>query len=469
MMEMQQQIVFILLAGFALVFMVAALAGWRRALKLAERNRQLEIELASSASYSERLAEYRQELEEMEAALETSRIAEAKAHAEMEKHTSLAEQRLKEMQARMDDWAKQQEEFKQAAKASVMEAGSQMSTKLLEDHKREMEAAKKEQEKLSEKTTKELMGNFEQLTKSVAQIQSVSGDNAKQVETVMRALTHPAGAGFMAEVGLENSLKTLGLEPQRDYVLQYHVATEEGSNLRPDAVIFLPQDMVMVIDSKASKFFVELAEVEGTEREEAVLKQLVRSMHSHIDALARKQYTNAVAEVMKKQQKRLGRMLNVMYLPSDAAIEKLRKVDGSIVEKCEKADIILAGPASLQALFSLARQQISAARQDENQQRIVQNVSEVMDSMITALKHVDGVGKNIQGSAKKFDDFARSLNGRLLPKLRKLQQLGVEPPKNKELPVSIASYEVRKTDEIITIDAEENDDESAPLALAKHQ
>ena len=198
-----------------------------------------------------------------------------------------------------------------------------------------------------------------------------------------------------------------------------------------------------------------MAEAEGSDDEAVVLKSLVMSMHQHIDALARKQYADAVAKILKSKGHKLGRMLNIMYLPSDAAIEKIRKADKTIADKCEKADIILAGPSSLAGLFSLARQQISAARQDENQQKIIAVVREMMDSMVIALNHATKTGAGIKSAADNYDKFAMSLNSRLLPKLRSLQTLGVEPAKNKSLPTAIASYEVRRSDEVVTLEAEE--------------
>ena len=91
----------------------------------------------------------------------------------------------------------------------------------------------------------------------------------------MRALTNPGGAGQMSEIGLENALKNLGLERGRDYVIQPHVTGEEGSALRPDAMVFLPNDMVMVIDSKASKHIIDLAGAEGTPAQKETEAKLV--------------------------------------------------------------------------------------------------------------------------------------------------------------------------------------------------
>lgn len=441
------EMLFVVSSVLALIFMVLAMTFWRAAGMARRKAAQLEVELAASAHYAEDLARYRTDYER-----------ELQKRTDAEKQVALMQQRVADMQARQKDL----DDFKQMARASLSEMGSQLSSKLMEDHKREARQLKEDQEKITKQTTEQLLNSMQNLSKEVATIQSKNQSTASQVEVVMRALTNPAGAGQLAEVGLENALKNMGLEAERDYVMQFHINVEDGANLRPDAVIFLSQDMVVVIDSKASKHMVELAEAEGGDNEAMVLKALLASMHRHIDALSRKQYADAVAKILKERGRILGRMVNVMYLPSEALIEKLRKADPTIAAKCEAAGIVLAGPASVAGILSLSRQAIAEVKQQENHQRIVAVVRDMMDATITALSHVDGVGGSIKTLAERFDKFARSINGRVLPRLRNLQQLGVEPAKGKVLPSAIASYEVRRSDDVMTIDAET---EAEPLKL----
>ncbi|MGB1539669.1 MAG: hypothetical protein ACPG80_01805, partial [Rickettsiales bacterium] len=77
--------------------------------------------------------------------------AVAARHA-AEKQAELLKQQIAQQETRMKDWETQKEESVKAAKAAILEAGGQMSSKLLEDHKREQEAHKKEQEKFLKET-----------------------------------------------------------------------------------------------------------------------------------------------------------------------------------------------------------------------------------------------------------------------------------------------------------------------------
>ncbi len=376
--------------------------------------------------------------------------------AEADKLLELNEQRMRDLQRRMEDWEQHRKEFIKLSEAAVLEAGSKMSSKLLEDHKRESEEVKRQQEMQVKETTEKLLMQFDTITKSVHSLKDISSNTSTRMETVMRALTNPGGAGKMAEIGLENSLKNLGLEVGRDFIMQYHIAGESRGGLRPDAVIFLPQDMVMVIDSKASKFLMEIAEAEGTEAEAALMDKLKKSMNEHLRTLSARDYRSAISQQYREAGRsgNIGHIFNVMYLPSESAVEKIRSADPQFDEKLEKADIILAGPASLTGLFSLAKMNIAAARQAENEAEIIKTVKDLMESVAVAFSHVDKVGTGIKSTVEHFEKFARSVNSRLLPKMHRINQLGVHPAKNREIPKPLATYDIRRIEETVMIEAD---------------
>jgi DNA recombination protein RmuC len=377
---------------------------------------------------------------------------------EAERKEQLALQKVAEVQARMQDWEKQKEESVSAARAAIMKVGGEMSSKLLEDHKREMEHAKIASEDRVRKTTEALMQQFDAIAKTVHSLRDSTLHTREQMEVVMRSLTNPAGVGQMAEIGLENSLKNLGLVKGRDFLIQYHVAQEEGKNLRPDAVIFLPQDTVMVIDSKASKALLELARADNDTSKAMAIAALKKTMNEHVRALASRDYRAAVLQSFRDAGKseQVGHIFNVMYLPSESAIEQVREADPEFDDKLQKHSIILAGPASLAGLFSLAKMNIAAANQAENEKVIIQLVADLMESAVTAMTHVDKVGRSIKAAADHYESFAKSVNGRLLPRMRALKDLGVSPTRNKEIPAPLAIYDVRRIEHTVLIEAEDD-------------
>lgn len=417
-------------------------------------------ELAAAASL---LKAERDELKARLAAAEELRHA-------AEKQAALAEQRVTELKARMEDWESQRAESVKTAKAAILEAGSQMSNKLLEDHKREQEAAKKEQEERVQKTTATLLEQVSTLGKAFASLKDDSEKTGQQVQSVLRSLSSPSTAGQLAEFGLENALKNLGLEPNRDFIMQHSVAGHGGEgHLRPDAILFLPNEMVMVVDCKASKFLLELAEAEGTGREAEVQAKLVQTMRKHISDLASKDYASAVLEAFRAQGhgNRIGHMFNVMYLPSESAWEKLRAADAECQQRLEKADLIPASPSTLMGLFSLAKLNIAEARKANNQHLIMEAASGLLESVSVMVGHMDKIGRGISSAMDAFNSVAKSTNTRIIPRMKKMAAMGVKPSKNKELPSPVMSYDLRRLDDMTLIEGEaEMVEESSPRLAA---
>lgn len=380
------------------------------------------------------------QLQETAERLETALAAKHSA----ERETALARQQVEYADTRMKDWETTKAESVQAAKASISEAGAQLSSKLLEDHKREAEAHRKQQEEATRKTTENLLKEFTTITKSVASLNDQVTQNRDVVSKVWKALSTPAEVGYYSEIGLENSLKAFGLLPGRDFHMQYSVEGEQGGRKRPDAVIFLPHDTVMVVDSKASRFVLEIAEALGSEAEPQALANLKRSMREHLRILSGKDYKGAVLDAFKQAGKgsRIRRVLNVMYLPNESTMQYVQKADPEFPERCVQQDIIPAGPTGLAGLIGLCRIEIDLASQAENQEHIIDGVQDLLESVATVLGYAQSVGKGLKSATESFSKFSRSINTRLLPRSRKLETLGVRPARNKTLPHTVQGFTV---------------------------
>jgi DNA recombination protein RmuC len=346
----------------------------------------------------------------------------------------------------------------QAAKAAALESAAQMSNKLLADHKREAEAQKEESQKKVQQVTEGVVRQMGEVAQIVATATAQLQKDGQRVDAIHRMLSHPGGAGRLAEIGLENTLKAFGLQPGIDFILQYHVAGDsERGSLRPDAVIFLPGDAVLVVDSKASKLLLEHAEAEGEGAEAAALAQLAQRMNAHLRALTAKDYGNAVVTAYQdaKRGGSLKRSIVAMTLPNDAAVEKLRRAAPDFEQRAIEAGVVLGGPSSLFALIAFSRMQIDSGKQVENHEKIMDAVTALIESTATALTLADKMGRGLQQATEQFESFSRSVNSRLLPRVRRLAQLGVRS--SKAAPAALPSFEVNvhRTADVIEADVED--------------
>lgn len=357
------------------------------------------------------------------------------------------------------------ETFKNAARASVMAVGQELSSKLLEDHKRESDSVKNDMKKKAEEEQQKFLKQFGELSNSVAAINEVSRETKKQTETLWRTMSAPASTGLLTETSLENLLLNLGLQKGIDFDLQTTFTSDSGSNFRPDAIVYLPHDRLMVIDCKASKFELDLAKSESDEERKNAESKFRESMHKHIDSLARKNYMGTVIETYRREHNHEPhpQIINVMYIASDAAVTRLDDIDPTFREKMEKYGIIAVGPSGLQGLCAIASLTISELKRDKNREIIIKEIERLLGGLSTNLDHLRKAGNAIKSAANHYTAFSKSYNATLSPRIRKIAKLGVTAEGNKPLPNTLTTYEMHETDHYIEGDVEEEEEDVTSL------
>src|SRR5579862_4605584 len=315
----------------------------------------------------------------------------------------------------------------EAARAAVLTAAQDVSSKLLEDHKRESDAAHQRAEARLKEVAAPLVEQVDKIKDAVAALNSQVEGNRRAVDAMQRALSSPAGAGAIAEVGLGNTLRAFGLEEGHDFQLQFTTTGDGREQLRPDAVVFVPPDTIMVIDCKASKYLFAIAEAEDKAAEAAAYEDLAATMNRHLRALAGKDYQGAVQASWRASGRgaEAARVFNIMYLPSDVAIGKIVAADPTFRKKARDLGIALAGPDALHFAISVVAVEIRGQRQAQNQQQIIEAAGRVLDSLRVVLDAAAKAGRGIETAANSFADLAKSVNGRLLSRVQRLAQAGV--------------------------------------------
>jgi DNA recombination protein RmuC len=368
------------------------------------------------------------------------------------KQLELKAQAMMESEKRMTDWETSRQDAIKESKAAIFETASKLSDQLLDKHKAET----KEAELRISNTTKQLQEQFDGIIKNVAVLNSEIKSSKDTVEHVRNSLLSPAGAGFLAEITLENILKASGLEPGQDFMMQYSFSQGASERLRPDAIVFLPNNNALIIDSKASKYFLELANINLSEDEAKDIEtQLKQTMNSHLKDLTSKDYKEFFLEHFK--DKKLNYVSNIMFLPSEAAVERLSQINKNFIQKAWEKDIFPVGPTGLINILNYAKFQIAAVRQSENQGLILDEMRKLLNSLVTLYDHAKKVGQNLYSACNNFDKFAASFNSNLLPKAKQLEKLGITMQKNKAIPSSLDRLTVisSNTTELIEMEAED--------------
>lgn len=475
----------IVLSGLLLCSIIAALYFWRASVSVQSEHQQrlsllqhanqlveqqadelqvlkgrmesMQEETVAARTSLEHLKEQLIQRGEEKEALISNFNAEREERTRLERALDVANQRIEATEEKHRDWEVVKAQYLEATKASILELGGNLSNKLLDDHKREHQTTKEEQEQRIRVTTEKMYTQFENVVKQLSAIDKRVDQSQSVVDHVQRALLNPPGAGALAEVTLENIFKASGLEKQRDYIMQYWVAGDKaGVGLRPDALVFLPQEQAMVVDSKASKFFMDIVGQEEDElKTQEKLAGLKRTMQQHLKSLQHRDYRQAVTQQLNSVSKNAGAYqvaMVVMFLPTDQACEIVRRSDPNLFEKAIRDHIVICGPSGLVNILLQSKIAINDARQSENTRAILHEVHTMIQSIAKLQDLSEQLGKGLKSSFDKYDKFAASFNRNFLSKVRKVQQLGVSGGKYHEIG-QLKRYQV--ISEMIDADAKE--------------
>ena len=354
-------------------------------------------------------------------------------------------EKLKYHEQIIAEFEKLKEESKESTKAVLFDLGSQLSKQLIEIHKKENKESREFSERNIQETAKKFNSEFERIVGMVGSLSKEVSQSKDIVDVIKNSLLSPSGAGALAEITLENIMKSSGLRLNMDYRMQCSVSGENYDVLRPDAVVFLPSDKVMIVDAKASKFLVD----------EEDPKALAKTMNTHLRSLSGKSYAEAVRKDLKIKGNNTGNIITLMFLPTEHAVEKLLDADNEFMNKAWKANIFPVGPAGLMNMLSFAKFQISEQMMMHNHQRIIDEVQKLIASVGSMAEHSSRLGGSISSVANHYDKFAASFNRNFLSKARNISKMGIENGLKKGQESLQRFQVIASKSELIEVEAEE--------------
>jgi DNA recombination protein RmuC len=270
------------------------------------------------------------------------------------------------------------------------------------------------------------------------------GNLNSETAGLKKALRQPQTRGQWGELQLRRCVEIAGMTEHVDFELQETLRTEDG-RLRPDALFLLPEGRSFVADSKVPlDAFLDAQESEVESERRVHLERHARQAREHVRALSSKDYQG---------QFKTGEMpdLVICFIPNEPALHAAFGADPELFDYALERNVLLVSPTSL---IGLLRTMELGWRQE----RMVAEAAEIADAAGTLharfakfLADFDTVGKRLDSATKSYNSAVGSMEGRLLPQLRKVEDLGVapgkaiEPPQPVELSVrEISAPELRE-------------------------
>ena len=282
--------------------------------------------------------------------------------------------------------------------------------------------------KAIEATREQAYGSLHQALAGVAAGQVRVAEEAGRLVGALRSSSKTSGS--WGEQQLKNVLELAGLREGVDFVLQ---PTTDGGARRPDAIIRLPGGRELIVDSKCSlNDFMEAHGCADGDRAAAIARHAA-AVKTHARGLAEKAYWKdfgASADFV------------VMFLPGENYLSAALESDLALLDWAFQNRILLAGPINL---LAIAKTVALVWRQETlaNEAREIGKLgAELYASVAVMAEHIDEVGDHLSKALFFHNKMIGSLEQNVLPKARRLPELGVD--KGKKPVPTLAPVEIER-------------------------
>jgi DNA recombination protein RmuC len=414
--------IIIFISGLSISGIVAVIF-FKKSSNLQEQNQQLSI--------------YRGRFEELQNALSDLKIYSQKQQkiieekdfeiAQFSKKNELLKQSYKFLEDEKLQW--------QANKEQIL---FQLSEELMRKNNSQQEEFGKSQEERITKINENLFKTFENVLNKVSSLGDDVEKSNQEITLTKNALLNPSGAGRTAEITLENILKSSGLKEKStakdvgDYTLQSHFIAQDNKARKPDAIVFLPNDHNVIIDSKSSIYFLELQKaIDAKDRdlENHARIKLKETMLKHLEDLKKRDYSSAkeFSEMQKNNHDQI--FTTVMFLQTERMLSIVEEIDDNFTKKALDFGIWVLTPIGLYNLLSQAKLTIRKIKQEENAAQLRIEIRKLIDSVATMFNKAEDIGKATSKAVKSYNDFAATFNHRFLVRVNNLNKMGIESDK----------------------------------------
>lgn len=391
------------------------------------------------ARLEERIAILRDEKEEREAKLnaETTRANEAENQLStlQAKYQHLSERleeqkkELSEMQTRFRD------EFRNLANDILEEK----SKKFTEQNREKLDQLLKPLgekiqtfQKQVEEAHKEDIKGRSALGQHLKMLQEVNLKMSEEAKNLTKALKGDTKQqGNWGEMILERILEKSGLRKGSEYETQESIRTDDGRNLQPDVVVYLPDEKRLVIDSKVSLTAYEAySSAEDAAEQQLAIKKHISSIRNHVRGLSNKDYaklhgTNSPDFIL-------------MFIPIEPAFGLAIQNEPSLYNDAFDKNIIIVSPTTLLATLATIENVWKQEYQNRNAMEIAKRGGLLYDKFVGFVDNLEEVGQRIEQSQQAYDQAMKQLStgrGNLVGQAEKLRDLGASS--SKKLPDSL--------------------------------
>jgi len=304
--------------------------------------------------------------------------------------------------------------FQESAKGDLAQRQEAIKT-LVEPLKQQLEVYQKRLQQ-SETVQSSTLGEVKKQLELLSQQSQLLTSETQQFRMVLHS---NQARGRWGEETLRRVVEAAGMSAHCDFTEQ----TTSGDN-RPDLIVRLPGDRVIIVDAKVPDFdFLNALETADTTKRAEALALHATKLKATIKALGDKNYPGQFPNALDYV---------VLFVPAESLFSAALEGDRDLIVWAAERQILLATPASLIALLRSVAVSWQQHKQTENAQKIAEAARELFSRVCVFTEHFEKVRDGLQKANEAFNRATSSYQSRIRPAGEKLTELGGTAPE-KEL------------------------------------
>lgn len=266
---------------------------------------------------------------------------------------------------------------------------------------------------------------YGQLAAQLRNAQATDSALLENTQKLVASLKSSSARGHWGEVQLRRIVEAAGMLQHTDFQEQVYISVDtaerDGEKFRPDMLVHLPGGKSLVVDAKAPMSAIlqagELPEG-GSEEEQRQRAELetahARALRAHVKELSTKKYWATLDNTPD---------LVLLFLPAESHLSTALQADPQLLDHAFNQGIALVSPVSLLATLKSVAYAWQQENLVDNARTVFASARELYERLGLMGRRLDSLGKSINTTVTRFNSMMATLEGRVMPSARRLEEL----------------------------------------------
>lgn len=243
----------------------------------------------------------------------------------------------------------------------------------------------------------------------------------RETSSLSAALRNNKVRGAWGEAQLRNIVESAGLLEHVDFDTQVVMTGVDGKTLRPDMIVHLPGGKTIPIDAKVpyadyqrACMIPETAGPEDLERRDELLRSHAKALREHVRALGDKAYWSACDTAPD---------FVIAFIPNEALLQAAMEADPTLMDDAFARKVALTSPVTLWAVLKSVAYAWQQQSLTDDAKTLFDLSRELYERFAVLGERANKLGTALTRTVTAYNQFASSLESRVLVTVRKLQKL----------------------------------------------